>query len=100
MFFIIILYEIFEYCCGIFFSATTTLGSGASETLTITNSRCVAATDVVLVSMATGCTGGFVSVSSVVAGVGTFDVTVYNAGGAACSTVYAIVSLLVIVFLI
>jgi hypothetical protein len=72
-------------------SSTTDLGAGASESITITNSRCGATTDIVLVSMATPCTVGQVSVVGVTVSAGSFAVKVYNSGTSACTSAYSLV---------
>merc|ERR1719263_728563 len=74
---------------GIITSATTTLAAGASETITLTNSRITAASTV-LVNVQTRCSTGYVQVANTVAGTGSASIVVVNLGVAACTSTYTL----------
>merc|ERR1711904_564829 len=72
---------------GIITSATSSLAAGASETISLSNDRIVAA-GAVFVTVQNRCTHGYIMVASVTSSNGEAEIVVTNIGTYACSSTY------------
>jgi len=75
---------------GVIERPAATLAAGAEETIALTNSRIGAATDVLVVTVASNCPDGQVIVLGALPAAGAASIIVYNSGGAACAGAYKI----------